>query len=77
MLAIGNQLEQLRQKRNLVAHQFVGASTEGGEAYVLCAAGSGGPAGDTTRITQTELTMLIRQMDECAHRIRSVKALVS
>ncbi len=75
VLAVANRLERLRQKRNLVAHQFAGAAIDYGETFVICAAVGGGTSGDFTRLSQTELSTIIGEMVECADEVRRLKTL--
>lgn len=77
VLIAANQVERLRQKRNLIAHHFVGASAagEGGEPFIVCFEGDRGANTGTGRISQSELTALIGEMDQCRRRITEIEAL--
>ena len=75
--ALANEMEQLKQTRNLVAHDFSGASArpEDEEPFISCGSGDrGSPNAAPTRITQSELTKIIEAIDQCRARIRRVAA---
>jgi len=75
VLDVANQVERLRQKRNLVAQHFAGASVrrEDGEPAILCAEGDRGALNvSTVRITQSELSALIAEMDRCCRRVTRI-----
>lgn len=72
VLEVSNQVERLRQKRNLVAQHLAGASArrEDGEPAILCIEGDrGAPNAGAIRITQPELIALIREMNQCCRRV--------
>ena len=76
MLEVANQAERLRQKRNQVAHHFAGASArpEDGEPSIYCVEGDRAAAtGDAGRMTASELTALIAEMDACRERVASIE----
>jgi hypothetical protein len=73
VLDLSNALERLRQKRNLVAQSFSGASLAG-EPHILCSVAGAGAVSEAARITQSELNILIDEMDRCAIRIRQIGA---
>jgi hypothetical protein len=73
VLESANKMERLRQKRNLVAHHFAGASLDG-EPSILCSAAGTGASGDGARITQSELTGLIEEIVACAGQIKNIEA---
>jgi hypothetical protein len=71
VLDLSNSLERLRQKRNLVAQSFAGASLAG-EPHILCSVAGAGAMGDATSISQSELNTLIDDLERCAERIRQI-----
>lgn len=77
VLVTSNQVERLRQKRNLIADHFVGASPgdEAGEPYIVCFQGERGANTATGRITQSELTQLIEEMNSCRESVMNIEAL--
>ena len=76
VLVASNQVERLRQRRNLVAHHFVGASAgnDGEEPYIVCFEGERGANTATGQITQSELTALIEEMDSCRQKVLAIEA---
>jgi hypothetical protein len=75
---LANQMEQLRQTRNLVADQFAGASArkEEGEPFICCSQGERGASkGAVRRISQSELTKVIADIDASRRALRQVKSL--
>ena len=75
--ALANEMEQLRHTRNLIAHNFSGASArpEDGEPFISCRlSGQGSSDAKPVRITLSELTQKIEAIDLCRVRIRSVVA---
>ena len=74
VLAISNEIETLRQKRNLVVHHFCGATAraEDGEPHILCQQTDRGSRSDT-RITQSELERLIEGIDRCRLSLRGIE----
>jgi hypothetical protein len=74
---LANEMEHLRQKRNLIAHEFAGASarTDEGEAHIWCGQRDRtGPNPEVTRFTQAELSATISAIDRCRARIRTIEA---
>jgi hypothetical protein len=72
---LANEMEQLRRKRNLVAHDFASASAlpEDGEPFILCAPRERSTLNaEPTRITQSDLTRTIEAIERCRARIRRV-----
>lgn len=76
VLVASNQIERLRQRRNHIAHHFVGASAGdgGGEPYIVCFEGERGANTGTGRIAQSELATLIEEMDGCRLRVMEIEA---
>ena len=76
VLVASNQVERLRQKRNLIAHHFVSASAggDGTEPYIVCFEGERGANTGTGRITQSELTALIDEMESCRQRVMAIES---
>lgn len=75
VLDVSNQVERLRQKRNLIAQHFSGASTrrEDGEPFISCSEGDRGALNaSVVRITQSELTALINEMERCCQRVTRI-----
>jgi len=69
-----NEIEGLRQKRNLVTHHFAGATArrEDGEPHIVCRPGERGNS-KTIAITQSELTELIEEIDRCRLGLRGIE----
>ena len=74
VFTLANQIEGLRQKRNLVTHHFAGASArpEDGEPHIVCRQGERGNTKAIT-ITQSELTALIEEIDRCRLSLRGIE----
>lgn len=69
-----NEIELLRQKRNLVAHNFAAAHArpEDGEPHIVCQQGERSGRTDIV-ITQTELSGFIEDIDRCRLTLRCME----
>ena len=66
-------IEGLRHRRNLIVHCFAGASSEpwNGEPHIICRSQVRGGL-KSTKITQSELSALLQQIDRCRCDVTSL-----
>ena len=73
LVTLTTEIELLRQKRNLITHNFAGASArpEDGEPHITCLPGERG--GTATVIGQAELDGLVEAIDRCRLSLRGME----
>jgi hypothetical protein len=71
--ALANEMEQLRHKRNLIAHDLAGASAEPDEEpHIRCSPRERSSlSSEVTRITLAELIEATEAIDRCRDRLRT------
>ena len=70
-----NEIERLRTKRNLIAHNLAGAdaSPDESEPHVWCADRAAPGAGaERTQISLADLDEMIQAMDRCRYRVQAI-----
>lgn len=71
---LANKVERLRALRNLIVHDQVGATadTDKGEPHISCKGTSRGWYGVERRITLSDLTAMIGDLEDCRNCLRTI-----